>query len=131
MARPSKSKRICELPKANMFRSNNTSSNTVVTMTTEEYECFRLIDYECHNQNEAALIMGVARTTVTKLYTDARRKIAIYLVEGKKLVVTGGNFTICDKTDQCRCSRRGDCGTFLMHKDLLLKNKEAKIKKIE
>lgn len=121
MARPTKSKRICELPKGNMFKSNNMDSTLIVRMSIEEYEVFRLIDFEGHNQNEAASIMGVARTTVTKLYTDARKKIATYLVTGKKLEIEGGNYVLCENIDHCRCSKKESCGRYKMQHDFLSK----------
>ena len=43
------------------------------------------------NQEECANSMGVARTTVTAMYESARRKIALALVEGKRIRISGGN----------------------------------------
>ena len=125
MARPTINKRICELPRGNVFKSNNLESTLVVKMTIEEFEVFRLIDYAKHNQNEAASIMGVARTTVTKLYTDARSKIATYLVSGKKLEIEGGNYVLCKNMDTCVCSKRESCVKYKMqHKLISSKNVE-------
>lgn len=44
----------------------------------EEYEALRLMDYLGLNQEEAAAQMGVARTTVQRIYAQARRKLAVF-----------------------------------------------------
>ena len=55
----------------------------------------RLIDLEGMTQEECARQMDVARTTVTGIYDRARRKIALAIVEGRRLVIRGGNIQIC------------------------------------
>ena len=119
MARPTKSKRICELPEGNVFKSNNKKSTLSVRLSIEEYEVFRLIDYEGHNQNETASIMGVARTTVTKLYTDARTKIATFLVSGKALEIEGGNYVLCKNIPECCCKRKDLCLKYKLNHKVL------------
>ena len=42
-------------------------------------------------QEQCAAKMGVARTTVTAMYDNARKKIAKVLVEGRSLIISGGN----------------------------------------
>ena len=36
--------------------------------------------------------MNIARTTVTAIYDSARKKVADALVNGKRLLITGGHF---------------------------------------
>ena len=36
--------------------------------------------------------MGVARTTVQRIYAQARRKLAVFLVEGRPLQIGGGSY---------------------------------------
>jgi predicted DNA-binding protein (UPF0251 family)/predicted Fe-Mo cluster-binding NifX family protein len=62
-----------------------------ITLTLDEYETLKLLDAEGMNQEDCANSMGVARTTVTAMYESARRKIAIALVEGKRIRISGGN----------------------------------------
>ena len=45
-----------------------------ITMALEEYETIRLIDYEGLTQEECSERMNVARTTVQRIYSDARKK---------------------------------------------------------
>lgn len=45
-------------------------------------------------QEEAAAEMNVARTTVTAMYESARHKIADCLLNGKRLVISGGSWQL-------------------------------------
>ena len=45
-----------------------------VEMTLDEYETIRLIDLLDYTQEECAVQMGVARTTVQSVYNEARKK---------------------------------------------------------
>ncbi len=56
-------------------------------MRADTFETIRLIDYEKKTQAEAAASMGVARTTVQRLYRSARSMIADALIEGIHIVV--------------------------------------------
>lgn len=87
-----------------------------IIMTVEEYETIRLMDVECLNQEEAAEIMDVARSTFQRIYDIARKKIAESLIYGKVLKIEGGDYKICDEVDSisgcngrgCRHRRRGN-----------------------
>ena len=68
-------------------------------MTVEEYEVIRLIDMEGLMQEECAKRMNVARTTVQRIYAEAR-KIAESLVLGKILKIEGGNYELCEDSEQ-------------------------------
>ena len=98
MSRPLKKRRICALPPSSQFLPDTmTTEETLpaVIISLEEYECIRLLDYEGMTQEECARQMGVARTTVQALYVAARKRIAGCLVEGRPLVIDGGNFELC------------------------------------
>jgi len=90
MSRPTKVKRIHALPAVSRFVPEGAEANPPVAITLEEYECLRLMDYECMTQEECARVMGVARTTVQALYVTARRRIAGCLVEARPLLIQGG-----------------------------------------
>lgn len=83
------------------------SSIKQVELMVDEYEAVRLIDLEELTHEEAALRMDVARTTVTGIYTAARKKLADCLVNGKILVIKGGDYKICGAEKDCRCPCQG------------------------
>ena len=116
MARPEKSKRICMMPSTvNFFSRNGLNTEKTaniedqedpVTLSIEEFETVRLIDYSGLTQQECASQMHVARTTVQRLYTEARSKIAHFLVDGSSLSICGGNYELCQNSDRC-CKKFG------------------------
>ena len=91
MPRPTKCRRVCGLPEHTVFGPAGQAHTPAVTMTVDEYETIRLIDLEGLTQEECAAQMGIARATVAGIWTRARRKTADALVNGRQLVVAGGN----------------------------------------
>lgn len=105
MPRPCKKRRICAKPSCIRFGPQGSGPDAgTVTMTLEEYESIRLMDYEGLTQEQAARQMDAARTTVQGIYSSARRKIAQCLVNGHMLHLEGGNFVLCEETGKC-CHR--------------------------
>lgn len=102
MSRPRKRKRVCNLPKYNVFGPINRrdETNQKIEMTIEQYETIRLIDLELLDQEECAEIMGVARSTVQRIYNEGKGKIADSLVNGKILNIEGGDYEVCDVNNQ-------------------------------
>ena len=73
-------------------------------MSIDEYEAIRLIDLENFSQEECANQMNIARTSVQRIYGEARRKIAESLVHGRNLKIEGGDYQLCDGLEEtCRC----------------------------
>ena len=106
MPRPRKWRKVCCLPESNRFGPLNTTINQehFVIMTVDEYETIRLIDLEEFTQEECSEHMNIARTTVQRIYTDARKKLAQSLVNGKVLRIEGGDYKLCDGHEQsCGC----------------------------
>ncbi len=66
-------------------------SNEVI-LNIEEYEAIRLLDYQNLTQEEAAVFMDVSRPTLTRIYEEARNKVATAFVEGRDLLFRGGDF---------------------------------------
>lgn len=119
MARPMKWRKVCSLPESNRFGPLDSSADVLnnVKMTIDEYEAIRLIDLEGLTQEECANQMNVARTTVQRIYNDARKKIASSLVNRKVLFIEGGEYRICDGygegcgsggCNRRRCGRKGN-----------------------
>lgn len=114
MPRPMKWRKVCCLPEKNKFGPLDASADgkNHVKMTVDEYETIRLIDLEGFTQEECAKQMNVARTTVQGIYVEARRKLAQSLVNGKVLLIEGGEYRLCDGLGN-GCSRgchRHRCG---------------------
>ncbi len=98
MARPRKWRKVCCLPESNRFGplDTNINKNEFIVMSVDEYETIRLIDLEGLTQEECAEQMHIARTTVQRIYSDARKIIAQSLVEGKVLLIEGGDYKLCN-----------------------------------
>lgn len=108
MPRPRKCRKVCFLPESNLFGPLNLLKieADIVYMTVDEYETIRLIDLEGMTQEECSEKMDVARTTIQRIYNDARSKLAMSLVEGKMLQIQGGDYKLCDDADSnCSCKR--------------------------
>ncbi len=116
MPRPTKPRKVCCMPQSRMFVPHPLSgSSENVVITVDEFEAFRLMDYMGMSQEECAKSMGVARTTVQKIYSDARQKIAEALVTSKSIKIDGGDYTLYDETERrnspgrCYRHRNGGC----------------------
>jgi len=109
MPRPRKFRRVCHVPLINLYGplTKVLTDNEPVIMSVEEYETIRLIDLDGLTQEECAIRMDVARTTVQKIYSDAREKIAKSLVNGDVLRIEGGDYKVYDVFDsRPRCGNR-------------------------
>lgn len=106
MARPIKCRKVCCMPESSRFGPLDLTAkeDQYVNMTVDEYETIRLIDLEGFTQEESAEQMNIARTTVQRIYNDARKKLAESLVNGKVLRIEGGDYKLCDGLEKsCGC----------------------------
>ena len=113
MARPRKCRRICQLPRQTLFQPEESTCQGEIRMSLDEFECIRLIDLNQLQQEECALRMNVARTTVQAIYLSARTKIADALVNCKKLRIEGGDVALCARRGECCpnvCDAHCRCG---------------------
>ena len=99
MARPSRCRRVCDEPAFDRFAPCGRDGVEEVSLTVDEYEVIRLVDYEKKTHAQCAAQMDISRTTVTEIYEKARYKIADCLVNGKQLRIAGGNYQICREKD--------------------------------
>lgn len=84
-------------------------------LSLDEFEAFRLADYEGLTHAEAADEMEISRPTFSRLIEKARKKIADFLIEGKTLLIDGGNIHFRNNIIRCH-----DCGQ--MFKTHILKS---------
>ena len=102
MPRPRKWRRVCAAPRCTRF-SPGEPDNGAVSMTVDEYESIRLIDWEGFTQERCADQMAVSRATAQAIYQEARRKLADCIVNSRSLVIGGGEYRICEHGE-------GPCG---------------------
>lgn len=116
MARPQKRRCICSVPKVAGFRpvfsSGAADGGMAENLTYDEYEVIRLLDLMQMTQDQCAKRMDISRPTVTRIYNEARRKMADMLVNGKELTIGGGDVIVCTEmklecVDEPHCCHRG------------------------
>ena len=90
MPRPTRCRKIEQLPIYRSFSPDDVTAAETMQMTVDEFETLRLLDAEGLTQEACAARMNIARTTVTAIYDSARKKVAQALVQGKRLLITGG-----------------------------------------
>jgi uncharacterized protein len=89
-----------------MLPPNTKHANpTPIRLFMEEFEAIKLMDYEMLSQVEAATHMQVSRPTITRIYESARQKLAQSIVEGRALIISGGNYVLSEEWFLCT-----DCG---------------------
>lgn len=99
MPRPKRNRTIVNPPLMDGFKPFGIPMKGLksVTLLYEEYESLRLSDYEGLTQELSAEKMNISRPTFTRIYEKARRTIAKAFVEGKAIVIEGGNY----QTENC------------------------------
>lgn len=95
MPRPQKQRCICSLPRAGGFTPQGCEASGSVNLTYDEYEVIRLLDHMQMTQEQCAGRMGISRPTVTRIYDEARRKVADMLVNSRNLTISGGDVYVC------------------------------------
>jgi uncharacterized protein len=73
-----------------------------VLLKFEEYESIRLVNYEKLSQDKAAEKMDISRPTFTRIYNRALNQIAQSFVEGKTIVIEGGNYSLEKEWYRCK-----------------------------
>ena len=77
MPRPIKCRKVCHFPNVLEFLpADDTEKKAPIILTVDEYETIRLLDKKGYSQEQCAVSMQIARTTVQRIYEIARKKIA-------------------------------------------------------
>lgn len=119
MPRPQRCRRVCEEPEYNCFYPGGIPCKEEIKLSVDEYETIRLVDLNGLNHADASKQMDISRTTLTEIYNSARKKIADSIVNGKRLVVSGGNYRLCD----------GGCESFCIKHNKKFSDKKIVLKK--
>ena len=96
MARPTKWRKIENIPSVPYFIPSDKDIPELDKniLKLEELEAIRLKDLEGMEQEECAARMEVSRPTFQRILISAREKIADSLINGKSILIEGGNFTL-------------------------------------
>ena len=104
MSRPQKNRIIKEPPVFSQFKPVGIMGRIVetVVLSLDEYEAFRLSDHLGFSQEEASSEMEISRPTFTRLIETARKKVSEMIVNGKMLIIEGGNIHFRKNLIRCR-----------------------------
>ena len=105
MPRPKRCRKVCSEPEYSCFEPEGVTNPESVVLSVDEYEVIRLVDFEKLSHEQCAAVMDISRTTVTEIYETARFKVSDCIVNGKQLVISGGNYRICSGKHKTCCKR--------------------------
>lgn len=122
MTRPKKDRVIYREPLFSRFKPAGIKAAILdrIDLTIDEYEATRLADYLGYNHLQASKIMNISRSTFSRLIDRARNKIAIFIIEGKELDITGGAIKFAKDLSKCH-----DCGLIFESKAEILRCPEC------
>ena len=104
MPRPKLQRKICTPPIMLGFKPFGLPHCKLETVTLlyDEYEAFRLCEYENLTLEKAAEKMNVSRPTLTRIYEKALKTIAKAFVEGKAISIEGGEVIFDEQWFKCK-----------------------------
>lgn len=98
---------IEEAPGCRRFSPEGGHRGEAIVLGLEELEAIRLKDQCDMEQVDCAAAMAVSRATFQRILRSARLKIASALVDGRTILIQGGNYRMKNRTFECRdCSKR-------------------------
>jgi len=113
MARPKNNRVVFEPPLYKVFVPKGTGGipPEKVRISLDEFEAVRLADYNGLTHEEASEAMEISRSTFSRLIEKARKKIADIVINGKELVIEGGNVHFRNNIIKCL-----DCSSLIKTK---------------
>jgi len=104
MSRPKKKRKVNHPPKMLGFKPFGIRfcDTEHIIMQYEEYETVKLVIYDNLTQDAAAEQMEVSRPTLTRIYNKALKKIGQAFVEGKSILIKGGDFEFGKDWYKCK-----------------------------
>ncbi len=87
MPRPFRRRRICGRPNVCFFKPAGIRLRDLgmVSLSIDEFEALRLVDYENIPQEEAAKKMKISQPTLSRILSSARKKLAEAIIEGRAI----------------------------------------------
>jgi len=94
MVRPRLCRRVCFEPNVTYFKPAGIRMVELEEsiLTVDEFEALRLKDLRGLEQEKCAKKMRISQPTFHRLITDARKKIADAIVNGKAIKIEGGTY---------------------------------------
>lgn len=104
MARPKNNRIVHQPPLFTEFKPMGVKGRDLetVTLSLDEFEAVRLADNLGLSHEEASEEMHISRSTFSRLIDKARAKVSEMLINGKKLVVEGGNIHFRKNVIKCK-----------------------------
>ena len=94
MARPRKCRFVRTNPAVRFYKPQGVPMRQlkILALKDEEFEALRLADAKGMEQEAAALLMNVSRSTFSRVLAQARKTMATALAEGAAIEIGGGDF---------------------------------------
>lgn len=92
---------IDEVPSCRCFVPDPKNDTEMIKLQFEELQALKLKDIGIMDQGECAKAMGLSRQTFQRILLSARQKIASALVEGRTILIEGGNFMLKNRVFEC------------------------------
>ena len=107
MRGPYRKRKIDGPPRFNDFKPVGVPKRILekIELTLDEFEAIRLADYLQLEHLAASVRTGISRPTFTRLIEKARHKLAQAIIEGKELIIEGGNIDFINTLHRCK-----ECG---------------------
>lgn len=87
MPRPKLKRKVSIEPKAIVFEPRNSDSKTTYTLNHEELQALHLVDGMGYSQTESARFMETSQSTLQRILSSARRKLARCITSGSTLFI--------------------------------------------
>jgi len=101
MPRPTMCRKVSYIPDNREFKPCTKASKDVYVLKVEEVEALRLKDIENLHQSECAQRMNVSRQTFQLILDCARTKTAKAIVNGTRIVISGGDYNYTSYQIEC------------------------------
>ena len=92
---------VDEEPLCRKFTPDRENGQKPVVVQIEELEAIRLKDVRGFEQAVCASVMGLSRPTFQRILQSARIKVAMALVEGRAIIIEGGNYIMKNRVFEC------------------------------
>ena len=111
MPRPPIERAVGGVPRVPLFKPAGVPGRDLeqLPLAVDELEAIRLVDREGLSHEQAAAAMGVSRQTVGRVLERGRAKVAEALVDGKAILIGGGQYRVAPR--QLCCAACGEVWT--------------------